>query len=76
MLGVTMPCTARCSCDDFCDSPCEVHGFGYSQCVCGARIRAPLVIRDGYELQCEHCGQCYVGVEDAAHGYWEEVDKC
>lgn len=66
--------SVRCTCDDFCDCPCPVHGFGEMACECGRSIRAPLVAYEGWELHCD-CGKHYVGMEDGAHGHWRIADK-
>ncbi len=63
----------KCDCDAFSDAPCPSHGYGTMECECGAAVRAPLVVRKGWELMCT-CRRRYVGVEDAAHGYWKLVN--
>lgn len=62
----------KCDCDAFSDAPCPSHGYGTMECECGAAVRAPLVVRGGWDLMCS-CRRRYIGVEDAAHGYWKPL---
>lgn len=64
----------KCDCDAFSDAPCPSHGYGTMECECGAAVRAPLVVRGGWDLMCT-CRRRYVGVEDAAHGFWKPIQK-
>lgn len=62
----------KCDCDTFSDDPCPSHGYGTMECECGVAIKAPLVVREGWDLMCS-CRRRYIGVEDAAHGYWKPL---
>jgi hypothetical protein len=63
----------RCTCDDFSDDPCPLHGYGALDCDCGNRLRVPLVPREYWPpIECPKCRRHFFGVETEGGAFWVE----